>query len=53
MKQTGQAASEFVDACQQVGQGTSPGHALEQELYRQMKVIAEWSIQEFVVKKQQ
>ncbi|KAG8708146.1 hypothetical protein FRC09_001420 [Ceratobasidium sp. 395] len=52
MKEAGQAAKLFVDVCQQVDQGTSPEYRLEQELYRQMKATAEWSIQEYVAKKQ-
>jgi hypothetical protein len=47
----GRAAKEFVDECEGVGTGISVGHKLERELYMQMKATAEWSIQEFVVKK--
>ncbi|KAG8708145.1 hypothetical protein FRC09_001419 [Ceratobasidium sp. 395] len=52
MKQAGQVAKEFVDACQEVGQGISPENVLEKELYKQMKAAAEWAIEVFVVKKQ-
>ncbi|KAG8708147.1 hypothetical protein FRC12_014200 [Ceratobasidium sp. 428] len=47
----GTIAEEFVNECERVGKGSSKGHVLEKQLYMQMKEAAEWSIQEFVVKK--
>ncbi|KAF8599597.1 hypothetical protein BDV93DRAFT_609179 [Ceratobasidium sp. AG-I] len=53
VEQAGRLAKKMVDECQEVGTGTSDGLRLEKELYRHMKAVAEWSIQEFVIKGQE
>lgn len=53
VEEAGRSAKKMVDECQQVGTGTSDGMRLEKELYRHMKAVAEWSIQEFVIKGQE
>ncbi|KDN48549.1 hypothetical protein RSAG8_02536, partial [Rhizoctonia solani AG-8 WAC10335] len=41
-------ALSFITECQKVGTGTSDGQRLEEELYQQLKSLADWSIREFV-----
>lgn len=48
MSEARQSAKLFVNECQQVGTGTSEGQRLEQELYRQLKSLADWTVREFV-----